>query len=85
MSDTLRKSPLIPPMVSQMIAIGEESGQVDAVLGHIAKFYDQETELMTRNLSVLIEPVLVVAIGLAVGFLAIAVLMPIYDMANQIQ
>lgn len=84
MSDTLKKSPLIPSMVSQMIAIGEESGQVDTVLGHIARFYDQETEMLTKNLSVLIEPVLMIIIGLAVGVMAVSVIMPIYDIANQI-
>lgn len=84
MSDTLKKSPLIPAMVSQMIAIGEESGQVDTVLGHIARFYDQETEMLTKNLSVLIEPVLMIVIGIAVGFMAVSVIMPIYDLANQI-
>lgn len=84
-SDVLRKSPLIPPMVSHMIKIGEDSGQVDSVLGHITKFYAQEVEVMAKNLSTLIEPVLMIIIGIGVGFMAIGVLMPIYNIAGQIK
>jgi type IV pilus assembly protein PilC len=85
MSDVLKKSPLIPPMVSRMIKIGEDSGQVDSVLGHITKFYGQEVELMAKNMSTLIEPILMILIGIAVAFLAVGVLMPIYNIAGQIQ
>lgn len=85
MSNVLSKSSLIPPVVSHMVKIGEESGQIDAVLNHIAKFYEQETETMTKNLSTLIEPVLMVIIGIAVGFMAFAILMPIYNIAGQIK
>ncbi|MFZ2188310.1 MAG: type II secretion system F family protein [Candidatus Moraniibacteriota bacterium] len=85
MSDILRRSPLFPPMVSHMIKIGEDSGQVDAVLGHITKFYSQEVELMAKNMSTLIEPILMIMIGLGVGFMAVGVLMPIYNIAGQIK
>jgi type IV pilus assembly protein PilC len=85
MSDVLSKSPLIPPMVSHMIKIGEDSGQIDSVLGHITKFYGQEVELMAKNMSTLIEPVLMILIGLGVGFMAVGVLMPIYNIAGQIK
>jgi type II secretory pathway component PulF len=85
MSDVFSKNPLIPPVVSHMIKIGEESGQIDSVLNHIARFYDQETEMATKNLSTLIEPLLMIIIGVAVGFMAVAILMPIYDIANQIK
>ena len=83
MSLVLRQSALFPPMVSQMVKIGEESGQIDSTLIHISKFYESETERATQNLSVLIEPFLMILIGLAVGFLAFSVLMPIYDIAGQ--
>jgi len=84
MSSVLRQSDLFPPMVSQMVKIGEDSGQIDSTLGHVAKFYEKETERATQNLSTLIEPILMIFIGIAVGFLAFAVLMPIYDIAGQI-
>ena len=85
MSDVFKKTALIPPMVTQMVKIGEESGQIDAVLTHVAKFYDQETETTTKNLSVLLEPLLMIVIGIAVGFMAFSVLMPIYNIAGQIK
>jgi type II secretory pathway component PulF len=80
----LERSELIPPVVSHMIRIGEESGQIESVLGHISRFYEQETEMMTKNLSTLLEPVLMIIIGVMVGFMAVAVIMPIYDIAGQI-
>jgi type II secretory pathway component PulF len=85
MSDTLRKHPIIPPIVAQMVKIGEESGQIDLVLTHVASFYEQEVNEASKNLSTLIEPVLMVIIGIGVGFLAFAVIMPIYDIASKIQ
>jgi len=86
MSDTLRKnSNFIPPVVSHMIKIGEESGEIDSVLLHIARFYDQETEMTTKNLSTLIEPFLMIIIGFAVGFMAVAILLPIYNVAQNIR
>lgn len=85
MSTVLRKNSDIPPMVTHMVKIGEESGQIDSVLGHIARFYDQETEVMTKNLSTLLEPLLMIFIGIAVGFMAFAILMPIYNIAGQIK
>ncbi len=86
MSDIFRKTPtLMPPMVTQMVKIGEDSGQIDTVLSHVAKFYDQENENITKNLSTLIEPILMIVIGIAVGFMAFSVLMPIYNIAGQIK
>jgi type IV pilus assembly protein PilC len=79
-----QKSELIPPIVSQMIRVGEETGQLDLVLHHISTFYEQETETATKNLSVLLEPLIMIIIGTAVGFLVFSILMPIYNVANQI-
>jgi len=84
MSDSLRRFPQIPPIVAQMIRIGEESGQVDQVLNHIARFYEAEVDEITKNLSTLIEPILMVIIGIAVGFLSFAIIMPIYNLAGQL-
>ncbi len=84
MSTVLSYSMLIPSMVTHMIKIGEDTGQIDTVLGHIAKFYNQEVETMTKNLSVILEPVIMIIIGVAVGFMAFAILMPIYNIAGQI-
>jgi type II secretory pathway component PulF len=85
MSGVLEKSIYIPPIVSQMVKIGEESGQVDMVLKHIAKYYEQETDIAAKNLATLIEPLIMVVIGIAVAILVFSVLMPIYNIAGQIQ
>jgi len=66
------------------VKIGEESGQIDLVLTQVAKFYEGEATNMAKNLSTLIEPVLMVIIGVAVGFLAVSVIMPIYNIAGQL-
>ena len=83
-SNVLRRSPQIPSIVAQMVKIGEESGQIDSVLGHIARFYEQEADYMTKNLSTLIEPFFMIVIGIAVAFLSFSVIMPIYNIAGQL-
>lgn len=84
MSDVLRKSGHIPSIVSQMVKIGEESGEIDLVLRYIAEFYEQEVDVAAKNLSTLIEPILMIMLGLAVGVLVFLILMPIYDIAGQL-
>lgn len=74
----------IPTIVSQMVKIGEDTGTTAEVLAGVAKFYDQEVEVMTRNLSVLIEPILISILGLGVGILTVGVLLPIYNVAGQL-
>lgn len=74
----------IPHIVSQMIRIGEETGSTANVLEGVAQFYNQEVEVMTRNLTTLIEPLLIAILGLGVGILTVGVLLPIYNIAGQI-
>lgn len=85
MSTALKKYPQFPPIITQMIKIGEESGKTDEILGEVAKFYEQETDTVTKNLTTLIEPILIVIMGVAVGLLAVSVILPIYDVASKIQ
>jgi type IV pilus assembly protein PilC len=73
----------IPPIVAQMVRIGEETGTISKVLDSIAKFYSQEVDNTTRVLTSLMEPVLIVVLGIGVGVLTIGVLMPIYNIAGQ--
>lgn len=73
----------IPPIVSQMIRIGEETGTVSKVLGSVAKFYGQEVDNMTRALTSLLEPFLIVLLGIGVGIMVVGVLLPIYNIAGQ--
>lgn len=83
-NSVFKKSEYIPSIVSQMIRVGEESGQLDMVLRYIAKFYGEETETATKNLATLLEPFIMIVIGIAVGFLVFSILMPIYNVASQI-
>lgn len=84
MSTVLVRHSDIPPIVSQMIRIGEETGSLSKVLKSVGMFYNQEVDNMTKNLTALIEPVLIVILGIGVGILVVGVLMPIYNIAGQL-
>lgn len=83
-STVFLQSTQFPPIVSQMIRIGEETGSLANVLQSVAKFYNQEVETTTRSLTTLIEPLLIVFLGIGVGILVVGVLLPIYNIASQI-
>ncbi|MBC8136427.1 MAG: type II secretion system F family protein [Fibrella sp.] len=76
-SEPLRKSKMFPPMVVQMIAIGQESGALDTMLMKIADFYEQEVDSAFASLTAAIEPILIVFLGFTVGFIVIAMFMPL--------
>ena len=85
LSSALIKHPQLYPMMTiQMIQVGESTGQTADMLGQIAKFYESEVNDLTKNLSSIIEPVLLVVIGVAVGIFAISIIQPIYSLVNQI-
>lgn len=75
---------LYPVFVSEMTAVGEETGQLSAMLGNIANFYEGEVSEKTKNLSTIIEPFLMVLIGITVGFFAVAMLAPTYSLVDVI-
>ena len=81
----LGKHAVFPPMVVQMLAVGEETGQVDAMLEKVATFYEQEVEAAVDALTSLIEPLLIAIIGGAVGAAVIALYMPMFNIINLIQ
>lgn len=83
MSESLSRTDEIPPIVSQMLRIGEETGTLPGVLLSIGKFYSQEVDSTTKNLTVLMEPILIVFLGIGVAIMVVGVLMPIYDIAGQ--
>ena len=85
MSSVFIRSGEFPPIVSRMIKIGEEAGQISEVLGNVSVFYEREVDRMTRNLTTLIEPIMIVLLGIGVGILVIAVLMPIYNLSSMIK
>lgn len=85
LSVVLEESPSVfPPFVTRMIAIGEESGQLESVLVYLSDFYENELDQSLKNVSVLIEPVLLIFIGAVVAFFALAVITPVYNFVDVI-
>ena len=77
-STPLEESGLFPPMVTQMIAVGEETGQLSELLDQIASFYEEEVGVMTKGLSSLIEPLMLMLVGVVVGGMLISLYLPIF-------
>jgi type IV pilus assembly protein PilC len=84
MAKPLARHPVFPPMVVQMLAVGEETGQVDVMLEKVATFYDNEVEASVDALTSLIEPLLIAIIGGAVGAAVIALYMPMFNIIKLI-
>ncbi|HEX4057411.1 MAG TPA: type II secretion system F family protein [Galbitalea sp.] len=84
-AEPLSREPLFPAMVTQMIAVGEDSGALEVMLRKVSDFYDQEVEAMTESLTALIEPIMIAIIGVLVGGMIVALYMPIFDIYSHIQ
>jgi len=72
-----------PPILSQMISVGEETGQLDEVLLKLSKYFESESEQSVKGLTTALEPIIMIVLGLGVGFLVIAIVMPIYSLTSQ--
>ena len=81
----LTEHPVFPPMVVQMMAVGEETGALDTMLAKIAEFYDQEVESTTESLTALIEPLMIAFLGGIVGSMIVALYMPIFKIFDLIK
>lgn len=81
----IMESRVFPPMVSTMISIGEETGSVDALMEKVADFYENEVDATVARLSSMIEPILLVGMGVVVGFILISVMLPMFSMYDNIQ
>ena len=81
----LQKSAVFPPMVISMIAVGEQTGGLDEMLSKIADFYDEEVDAAVSGLLSLLEPVMIVFLGVIVGGMVVAMYLPIFDMINAVQ
>ena len=81
----LQKSNVFPPMVISMIAVGEQTGGLDEMLSKIADFYDDEVDAAVSALLALMEPIMIVVLGVIVGGMVVAMYLPIFDMVNAVQ
>jgi type IV pilus assembly protein PilC len=84
LSEPLAKSPVFPPMVVRMIAIGERTGSLDTLLEKIAESYDQQVKAAVKSLTSMIEPILITAMGVIVGGVVLAVFLPILDVVSKL-
>ena len=82
MADPLAASGVFPPMVCQMIAVGESTGALDAMMEKIADFYDEEVDQAVDNLTAMIEPFMMVFLGGMIGGLVVAMYLPIFKMGE---
>lgn len=83
-SEPLAKSGTFPKMVTHMIAVGESTGALDNMLGKIADFYEEEVDQAVASLTALLEPMMMVFLGVTIGFIVIAMYLPIFSMASAI-
>jgi len=85
LAEPIMKAKVFPPMVTHMIAVGESTGALDAMLGKIADFYDDEVDASVSNLAAMMEPMLMVFLGTAVGFIVISMYLPIFKLITLIK
>lgn len=80
-----RKFRIFPLIVSKMISVGEKTGKLDEVLIYLGDYYEEEIDDITKNLTTILEPVMLIIIGIAVTFIALAIISPIYELTGSIQ
>lgn len=81
-AEPLEETQVFPPMVTQMIAVGEATGALDNMLGKIADFYDEEVDTAVGSLTSMLEPLLILFLGVTIGFLLVAMYLPIFQLAD---
>ncbi|HEX6021477.1 MAG TPA: type II secretion system F family protein [Solirubrobacter sp.] len=84
-ADPLKDAPIFPSMVAQMIAVGEETGNLDAMLSKVADFYEDEVAAAVKALTSILEPVMIILVGGIVGFIVIAMYMPMFKVYDAIK
>lgn len=84
-SKAMKDSPYFPPVVTSLVAVGEKSGKTDYILRNLSKFLEKEVDTTVRNLTSLLEPVIMVVLGVGIAIVIISVIMPIYGLVQVIQ
>lgn len=79
------KISIFPPLVSKMIGVGEKAGNLDEALLYLGDFYEEEIDNITKNMTTILEPILLIVIGLVVGFVALSIITPIYELSGSIR
>ncbi len=82
LTQPLKESKIFPPMVTQMINVGEETGALDAMLSKVADFYEEEVDTAVEGMTSIIEPILIVFLGVTLGFIVVAMFMPMFELGN---
>lgn len=82
LSETVKNDPLFPPVVSQMINVGERTGELDGMLENMANYFEEEVDTAVKNISNLIEPIVIVLLALIIGTMLVAIMMPIYSLGK---
>jgi type IV pilus assembly protein PilC len=85
LADPLRRHGVIPPMVAQMVAVGEETGAVDELLARVGEFYELEVQTSVDSLASVIEPVLIAVMGVVIGSIVLALYLPMFDVIKLVQ
>ena len=85
LGEALGEESIFPIMLHSMIKIGEESGSLDDILDKTANFYDEELEASLKRMTTMIEPLMIIVMGVVIGFIVIAMMMPIFDMSKTVQ
>lgn len=83
LGETFSQYPVFPPIVSQMMKVGEETGKLDDTLLKLSKYFQSESENLVKGLTTAIEPIIMVILGVGVGFIVISVITPIYNLTSQ--
>ena len=81
----LLENEIFPPMVAQMVKIGEETGELEKMLGKIADFYEDEVDASIQSLTSIVEPIMMILVGLMVGVIIIAMYLPMFKMLSLVK
>jgi general secretion pathway protein F len=84
-ADPLKQSGEFPPLVTHMVAVGEKSGELEEMLRRVAQIYDGEVDRKVTRLTSLLEPIMILMMGLVVLFIVVAILLPIFEMGQMVR
>lgn len=83
LSQAMEVHEIFPPILPQMVSVGEETGRMDEILDKLSEYYEKESEYAVKNLTSMMEPLIMIVLGIGVGFMVISIIMPIYNLTDQ--